>query len=194
MGAQLKVKLTLTGTAPILMHNARLADPLDSYTKLLKTVSSKRTKTDDDHEEMARIEFLGGLYCDETMGPYIPGVNLHQCLIEGAKLTRRGRHVERGVVVMEEQLLLAYSGPRTPDELYADKNFRSRLSVGVTTSRVMRTRPKFPQWALEAHLVVDTGQLDLNDIGEIAETAGLMIGLGDYRPRYGRFDVVVETL
>lgn len=192
--AQMNVRLTLTGVSALLTHNARLSDPLDPVTKQLKLVSSKRTKTEDDHEEMARIEFIGGLYFDEEVGPYVPGVNLHRCLVEAAKLTKRGRHVERGVVVTDEMLVLGYSGPRDIDGLWADKNHVSRLSVGVTTSRVMRTRPKFAQWALEADLIVDTGQLDFADIEDISETAGLMIGLGDYRPRYGRFDVVAHQL
>lgn len=191
---EMKVKLTLTSSSALLMHAARLSDPLDPATKALKVVSAKRTKTDDDHEEMARLEFLGGMYWDEEIGPYIPGANLHRCLVEGARLTKRGRHVERGVIVTDDVLPLGYSGPRTPDELWADKNFVSRLSVGVTTSRVMRTRPRFPQWALEAELIVDTGQLDFEDIQEIAETSGMLIGLGDYRPRFGRFDVVAEQI
>jgi hypothetical protein len=190
----MRVRLTIVGSTSLLMHNARLSDPLDYYTKRLKEVSSKRTKTEDDHELMASIEFEGGLYLDEETGPYIPAVNLHRCLVEGGKLNKLGRHVERGVIVEDDTLPLAYNGPRTAKELWADLNFRSRLSVGVTTSRVMRTRPQFRQWATEADLTVDTGQLDLEQIGTIAEKAGSMVGLGDYRPRYGRFTVQVTQL
>lgn len=190
----MEIRFQIVGTTSLLMHNAQLSDPLNPITRQLKDVSSKRTKTMDDHEEMARIEFMGGLYCDDEIGPFIPGVNLHRCLVEGAKLNKLGRHVERGVIVKDEMLPLGYKGPRNPDDLWKDANFVSRLSVGVTTSRVMRTRPMFRTWALEADLVVDQGQLDLNQITEIAEKAGLMIGLGDYRPRYGRFDVTVQNL
>jgi hypothetical protein len=190
----MKVRLTLTGTSALLMHNARLSDPLDPITKQLKAVSSKRTKTEDDQEEMARIEFIGGMYFDEVAGPYVPGVNVHRCLVEGAKLNKLGRHVERGVIALDEVCPLGYKGPRTIEELWADKNFVSRLSVGVTTSRVMRTRPQFREWVLEADFMVDTGQLDLVTFTEIAEKAGAYIGIGDYRPRFGRFDVSVQQI
>lgn len=191
----MQVRLTISGTTSLLMHNARLSDPLDSVTKRLKAVSSKRTKTEDDHEEMSRIEFEGGLYMDPDVGPYIPGVNLHRCLVEGAKLNKLGRAVERGVIVLGSDVLpLAYLGPRDVDGLYADKTYVSRKSVGVTTSRVMRTRPEFHQWALEADLLVDQGVLDLEQISTIAFKAGQMVGLGDYRPRFGRFDVKVTKL
>lgn len=190
----MKIRMTLTGTTPLLMHNSQLSDPLNPITKALKDISSKRTKTEDDHWEMARVEFLGGLYHDPELGPYIPGANLHRCLNEGAKLNKLGRHVERGVVVIDEMLPLAYLGPRDVDGLWADENFRSRLSVGVTTSRVMRTRPQFRKWAMEAELIVDTDQLDFGQISGIAEKSGAMIGLGDYRPHYGRFTVEVVKI
>lgn len=190
----MKIRISIIGTTSLLMHNAQLSDPLNPITKQLKAVSSKRTKTDDDQEEMARIEFIGGLYWDEQAGPYIPGVNVHRCMVEAAKLNRLGRNVERGVIVTDEILPLGYDGPRDIDSLWSDKNFVSRLSVGVTTSRVMRTRPQFRRWALEADLLVDNGQLDFGQICEISEKAGQMIGLGDYRPRFGRFDVTAEQI
>lgn len=190
----MKVRLTIVGTTSLLMHNARLSDPLDPFTRELKKVSSKTKKTEDDHFEMARIEFEGGMYFDDEMGPYIPGANVHRCLVEGAKLNRFGKSVERGVIVVDEVHPLGYEGPRTVKELWEDKNFVSRMSVGVTTSRVMRTRPVFRHWALVANLIVDTGQLDLEQISNIADKSGQMIGLGDHRPRFGRFEVqVVKT-
>lgn len=190
----MQVRLTIVGTMPLLMHNAQLSDPLATITKQLKKVSGKRIKTEADHEEMARIEFEGGLYWDEEFGPYVPGANIHACLLKAAKMTRQGPAIERGVVVINEVHPLAYNGPRTVDELWKDKNYVSRLSVGVTTSRVMRTRPQFRQWALESDLIVDDGQLDLDQITSIADKAGQMIGLGDYRPRFGRFDVEVTQI
>lgn len=190
----MQVRLTAVGTAPLLMHNAQLSDPLATVTKELKKVSSKRTKTEEDQEMMARIEFEGGLYIDNELGPYIPAANLHRCLVEGAKLNKLGRHVERGVIVEGMELPLAYVGPRTTEGLWTDKSFVARHSVGVTTSRVMRTRPKFSKWALEATLEVDGGQLDLAQISDIAIKAGLMVGLGDYRPSHGRFAAEVREL
>lgn len=190
----MKVRLNMTGSTALLMHNSRLSDPLDPVTKQLKAISSKTRKTEDDQAAMARIEFEGGMYFDSAAGPYIPGVNVHRCLVEGARLNKLGRHVERGVIALDEVCPLGYKGPRTIEELWEDKNFVSRLSVGVTTSRVMRTRPQFRQWVLEADFHVDTGQIDLNTFTEIAEKAGTMIGIGDYRPRFGRFEVSVSEI
>jgi len=96
-GELMQVRLTIIGTMSLLMHNAQLSDPLATITKQLKKVSGKRIKTEADHEEMARIEFEGGLYFDDESGPYIPSANIHACLLKAARMTRQGPAVERGV-------------------------------------------------------------------------------------------------
>lgn len=61
-----KFTLTLTGVTPLLVHNARLADPLDPIVRQTKPISGKRSKTEEDHLELARLEFIGGLYYDQA--------------------------------------------------------------------------------------------------------------------------------
>jgi hypothetical protein len=136
----LKVRITITGTAPLLMHNVRLANPLDPIARAMKETSGKRKKTDEDLERLARLEFEGGLYVDSA-GPYLPGANIEKCLVEGARVTRQGKQVERGLFVTDNEVPLLYDGPRTADGLWADESFRSMMAVKVGTSRVMRCRP-----------------------------------------------------
>ncbi|OBH07931.1 hypothetical protein [Mycobacterium sp. E1747] len=183
--------ITLTGTAPLLMHNSRLSNPLDPATKALKKVTGKRNKTDDDHEQIARLEFAGGLYMDPDVGPYIPGENIMRCLVDGAKLTKMGVKVTRGVFVSTDVNPLSYNGPRDEQALW-DKGWRHMASVKVGTSRTMRCRPWFPEWKVQAEGVLDPSVLELDDLTSIADNAGSLIGLGDWRPRFGRFTAVVQ--
>lgn len=185
--------ITLTGTADLLMHNARLADPLDPVAKAMKKISALRKKTEDDHLEMRRLEHLGSLYYDPKAGPYIPAENIERCLVDAAKRSRRGTDLKAGMVITTNVNPLAYPGPRTPDELWADENYRHLKSSKVTTNRVMRCRPLFRHWSVEADGVLDTGLLAKDDFIGIAETAGNLIGLGDWRPRFGRFTVEVTA-
>lgn len=189
-----KFRLTCTGTTPLLMHNARLSNPTDEIAKAMKRVSSKRTKTDDDHEELARLEHMGSLYFDDDMGPFIPGQNFERCLVDAARVTKAGKKIERGVFVETNINPLAYDGPRTIDELWKDDNFRHVASVKVQQNRVTRTRPQFRTWAVDADGMFDPAVISLEELAEIAETAGRMIGLGDWRPRFGRFDPQVEAI
>lgn len=185
--------ITLTGTAPLLMHNSRLSNPLDPATKALKKVTGKRQKTDDDHEQIARLEFAGGLYLDPDVGPYIPGENIARALVDGAKLTKMGVKVTRGVFISTDVNPLSYNGPRTDDALW-EAGFRHMASVKIGTSRTMRCRPWFSEWKVQADGILDPSVLELEDLKSIADNAGSLIGLGDWRPRFGRFTATVERV
>jgi hypothetical protein len=171
-----------------------LANPLDEKAREMKAISGKRKKTDDDFAEMARIEFEGGLYHDKVIGPYIPGANIEKSLVEGGRITKEGKQVERGLFVLDNDVPLIYSGPRDVTGLWADPRFRSTMAVKVGQARVMRTRPMFSEWSADADAEVDPGLLNLDALQAIADKAGAMVGIGDYRPRYGRFTVAISVL
>lgn len=186
--------LTITGTAALLMHNSQLVDPLNPLVKELKTFSSKKKKTDDDHLEMARLEHRASLYLDPDIGPYVPGENIQRCLVDAARITRDGVKVTRGVFISSDVNPLSFKGPRDAVGLWEDSNFQLRSAAKVQMNRVMRTRPIFREWRTEATGILDTSILDLADLKNIARTAGLLIGLGDWRPRYGRFTTDLQGL
>jgi hypothetical protein len=117
------------------MHNERLSDPLEPLTRSLAEVSKKRSKTEADHLEVARREFLGGLYTNGN-GPCIPAWNMIRCLQEGATRRKRGKDVLRGVSPIDEHTDVLYDGPRDPDELWKDGGFFLRKGVVVSGRRV----------------------------------------------------------
>lgn len=190
----MKVRIGIQGTTPLLLHNIRLANPLDPIAKAMKSISGKRTKTEDDHVQLARLEFEGGLYLDPQLGPYLPGANVEKSIIEGARVTKQGKQVERGLFVTDNTIALLYDGPRTADKLWADENFRNVAAVRIGQQRIMRTRPMFRSWALDVDAELDPGLLAVDQLQAIVTDAGSMVGLGDYRPRYGRFEATVEAL
>lgn len=183
--------ITLTGTAPLLMHSSRLSDPIHPATKAVAKYTKKQKKTEEDHEIIGRLEFEGGMYHDDDIGPYIPGENINRCLIDAAKLTRQGTAVIRGLLITTDINPLAYNGPRDVEGLWS-QGWVHRASVRNKTNRVMRTRPWFPEWAVAAEGRLDPSVLTLDDLAAIADNAGLFIGLGDWRPRFGRFTATVE--
>ena len=97
-----KLMLKITGTAPLLMHSDRFANPLDKLTKAHKELTAKRKKTDEDHSAIAKSEFIGGCYWNKESGFYIPAQNLDSCLIAGAKLQKLGVKFKQGVQVLED--------------------------------------------------------------------------------------------
>lgn len=190
----MRFRITITGTAPLLMHNGRLANPLDPSTQALKALTSKRKKTDDDLFDIARAEFLGGLYIDPDVGPFIPGENIERTIRDGATLTKNGMNVKRGLFIETDVNPLAYAGPRTAEALWDDQNFRLIRTVRNQQNRVSRTRPIFTDWRTSAEGSLDEAILDFRTLGGIVEQAGMYVGLGDWRPRYGRFTAELERI
>lgn len=191
-----QVSMLCTGTTPLLMHNVQLASPLNPYAKELKRINGKRSKTDEDRFAVARVEFEGGMYFEEGIGPYLPGPNVKASLIEGAKVKRMGVKIKRGVTVTDFKCPLIYQGPRTVEALWGDgkSEFVDMRPVTVQTSKVDRCRPYFRDWKIEATVLLDEGALDYSDFEEIAMLAGAMAGLGDYRSVYGRYSVELTEL
>lgn len=126
----------------------------------------------------------------------MPGANLFACLIAGARLTKAGMKVERGVSITTFQMPLIYQGPRTITELWAggESEYVDVRSVVVQRSKVDRCRPIFRQWAIEAEILLDTAVIEPDEFCDIARNAGAMAGLGDYRRMFGRFEAVVSEL
>jgi hypothetical protein len=184
-------RLEIAGINKLLMHNARLSDPLDPHTKRLAEITSKRKKTDEDHREMARREWLGALYWNATHGIHIPGSNIERMLLDAARLSRDGKTVERGLFVSDDYCRLIYQGPQSPETLIDNENFRFRASIKVGQQRVMRTRPAFEDWSLVANGHFDEDQISPDKLKIFVKRAGSLVGLGDWRPRYGRFEGTV---
>lgn len=182
------IKLKITGTRPLLMHADVFADPLNPLTKAHKSLTSKRKKTDDDHEAIAKSEWRGGLYFDEEIGPYLPGVMLEACLISGGKLSKLGTQLKRSAEIINDKCRLEYDGPRKIEQLW-NKGFYDARSVKVSSARIMRYRPLFKTWSAECEIAFDQESIDRADVLRCMKDGGQYCGIGDYRPKFGRFAV-----
>lgn len=186
---EMTIKLRITGTAPLLLQSDRLANPLHPLTKQLKAISGKKKKTDADHEDMAKIEFVGSLYFDDEIGPYLPTENIDASVAAGAAMIKRKTDIKRAYMTLGERVPLRYSGPRTIEKLMDDSRFIDARSVVIGQRRVMRTRPVFRGWSCEFEAMFDPLVIGREDLLDAVTRAGRYIGVGTYRPRFGRFDV-----
>ena len=186
--------VTIVGSRPLIMHNGRLKDPLDPWTKKLSVATHKKKKSEEDHGEIARIEYEGGMYLDKRLGPYLPTDNLQACLIEGARKRKLGKQFEALVEVVplieSEGYALEYDGPRDVESLWKDPRFVFRKDAKVGMSAVMRTRPRFPAgWRCAFDIEVLDGGATSAELEQALTDAGMLVGIGDWSPRYGRFTV-----
>lgn len=182
------IKAKLTSTAPLLMHNGQLADPTNKFTIALSKYTKGKAK---DPIEARRLEFMGSLYTDEAGEPCLPGDMIYACVIKGAAARKKGKEVKAGVYESAPNFALKYDGPREAKALYEDGRFADYRGVRVGQVRVQRSRPIFRSWAVTISLDFDPKIIERSDIEDALHYAGRVVGLGDYRPRFGRFTVEI---
>lgn len=186
--------LRFIGESPLLMHSDRGANIQDPGAKAHKALTSKRLKTDDDHYEIARSEFMLALYMNNK-GPIMPTTNIRSCLIAGARLSKLGKKLERGMLILEDHVALQFDGPKTAKALWdAGSKYVDMRGVVVAGKRIMRCRPRFaPPWSFETAIQYDETQVEEREILKSAADGGRYVGLLDYRVAckgtMGRFSV-----
>lgn len=181
------IRYKLTFSAPLIQHNGQTADPLNKFSKAIKLISGKRKKTDADYEEMAHLEFLAGLYMGDG-GPILPNHVIDAMVLRSAQKNREGPLAKSGCFCLEHARL-EYDGPRTAEELWAVDDFHFSAIVRVGQARVNRMRPIFRQWSATVALNIEDTVVNPARIGEWLHVGGTQVGLGDWRPQYGRFTV-----
>lgn len=180
------IEMKIQGVVPLIMHNGDLANRNNRFTREIAAINKKKSKrTDLDFDRLERLEWEGGLWQKDGK-PCIPADAIHALVIGGARKTRSGKVAEAGVWC-DEDALVEYSGPKTIDGLYENKQFVDQRGVRVQRSRIIRTRPIFRAWSATIKLVFDPNQTNEQDVREWVRVGGEQIGLGDYRPRFGRF-------
>lgn len=181
-----------TGIRPLVMHNGLLADPTNPYTVAIKKIVSKGTRklTITDYEQRDALEWEGGLYWDDDLGLVIPADNIERCIQLGAQKSRLGKDVQAAVFCTEVLLPIVYDGPKKKAALMADPRFTLRKCVVIQKSRLVRVRPMIPNpWSIDVEIEFDDSVIDAKRIFQAAVDAGALVGLGDWRPKFGRFSV-----
>lgn len=194
------LKFKMSGVAPLLMHNERTANPADPIARKMKEITGKRKKTDTDLELLQDLEWLGGLYTTEALSvedgapvgggvPAIKGSMIESMLVKASQAKRLGKTFTAAMFLEVDMIPLEFAGPKDLKKLFKDHSFRDVRGCRVNNSKIMRTRPRFNQWGLSGEVCYIPDVLSDRDLREAFTHAGQMVGLGDYRPKFGRFEV-----
>jgi hypothetical protein len=181
--------VTIRGLTALIMHNGQLADPLNAASLSLSKLTKKKDKTEADHLAIRKCEWYGGLYVDEKQRPCLPGEVLEALAVEGAKRLKLGK-VAKGAIIIDGNFAIDYPGPKSPDALWADGGYVKLAGVRNKQNRVIRARPIFPKWECTFDVQWDPEMIKNEDeLFDIFENAA-SVGVGDWRPKFGRFEVV----
>lgn len=199
-GNTMRVRIEVTGTTPLLMHNEQLSIADNKFTKMIKEITDKGTnQTTQDKENVKKMEWYGGLYTDDDGNVVMPARNLIKCLIEAATITKSGKKISGGISPIGLHAPFMNGGaPRHKDKLWEMQN-NIRVDyrpVKIGRSKVMRARPIFNiPWGFSQDFELLEDVLSFEELVRIATLAGLSKGLCDARILgYGRFTAKIAKV
>jgi len=184
-----KAKFNLESIVPLIMHNSTTADPLNPISLEMKKVSHKRDKTERDHRDLARMEWKAGLYLDGT-NLVLPSRVVEAALSQAAKKRKLGKQFAAAVIVEGNTPLKVEGWTNDLDKNFDSGKFLLALGVKVQGRTVIRTRPYFEHWTCTVTVSYLSDLVNLEDIATAFETCGQQVGFCDWRPKYGRFQVI----
>ena len=165
-------EVEVTGIAPMLMHRFIVENHSEGSSKKKKKVYNSK----DDAEEACYRTKEGKIY--------LPSEWFYAALIKaGTKQIYEGRKTYKdlfksGLVVTPDEIILK------PQEYEIDSR-----AVVIQRARIVRSRPRFDKWSASFNVqVLEEELVSAQVLKEALEDAG-MNGVGDYRPRFGRFMV-----
>ena len=187
------VSTMIKGIAPLMQHRYPMPD--------LNTLSKGGHKSSGakDYTQEWREYF----YATEDGEIYQPSSHIEGALTKAAvnfKVTgKRGKSykdlIVANVIVDPERIL---HNMKVPEELDADADKPLYLDVRpviVQRARVVRIRPTFKAgWELAFDIQVIDDEIQPELLQDILALAGKTVGIGDYRPKFGRFQVIEYKL
>jgi hypothetical protein len=188
------IEVQITGIRPLVLHNGLMADPTNPFTIAIKKITSKGSKkmTEHDHRDRDRLEWEAGLYWSEEIGGVaIPSDNIERCIQDGAKKNRLGKDFAAGVFVQESEVeVVHHLSGKDKEELYRNPGYTLRKGVKVQLARIIRIRPMIPTgWTMRFTVEFDETIVNAASVLTALQEAGSLVGLGDWRPKFGRFTV-----
>lgn len=179
-----KVKVTITGTKPVLVNRFRGGD--EEEQKVQRGKKDYGTPAD---------QALKAAYVREDGIFFFPWTWISGAvrLVSGSfrstlnkKLKSLKGIVGGAVLVVEPEITF------NENIKIADCKING-MGVVVNKARIMRYRPEIPKWSATFHVLVDDTLLTTEEVKEMLSDAGRRAGIGDYRISkggpYGTFEV-----
>lgn len=190
------IKMKWTGIRPLVMNNGAMVDRANPLKIKIDRINKKKSKdvTDTENEERDHLQWEGALYWSDELGPIIPADNIERCLQLGAQKSQKGKSIAAAVFCTEPEFAIEYDGPKDKNKMYLTRKFELRKPVVVAKQRVMKVRPMIQAgWVITPEFEFDDKIINEKDLVKAAEDAGALIGLGDWRPKFGRFIVEIVS-
>lgn len=177
-GAPYIVSLSIEGAADMLFHrwNCEAVDAKSRATK-----NSKAKKSDDVESYVYRCE-------DGTLG--LPGEYVRQAIIHAAKFRQDPRSPRKSAMDLFKAGVVCLTPLASLGKI--DWDYLDTRRVTIQRNGINRTRPAMRLgWRATFEIAVNLPEyIDRQMLREVIEQSGRLIGVGDFRPTFGRFGIV----
>jgi len=167
----IQIEVTVAGTRPLLQNKFQ-----DNENGL----PSKRGKKYDD-----KIEAEKRLEKNEKKVICQPASHFESSMQKSAaEFKFQGRKTYKDLfkaAIFVEPLLI----PHKNQSYQIDKR-----AVNINRSKILRCRPRFDKWELTFRIIIKDDRIEPLLVKQVLENAGRFHGVGDYRPRFGLFEVI----
>lgn len=170
-------EVTITGSADLLFHrwnNEAVAE------KSAARKGSKSKKSDNVESYVYRNE--AGELC-------LPGEYLRGSIINAAKFRQDPRSPRKSAMDLFKAGVISITPLATLGT--KDWDYEDHRRVVIQRSAITRVRPAMRAgWKATVHLMINLPEyIDEAFLREVIQMAGRLVGVGDFRPTYGRFDI-----
>ena len=122
----------------------------------------------------------------------------------GRKICQPASHIERAMQQTASKFKIVGRGKKTykdaaktvivePDMIEHSiqkwEPYSASVVIPSTRGRVMRIRPMLKKWKLSFTMLWDEKLIPKSVLKDMLDSAGAEVGIGDWRPRFGRFMV-----
>lgn len=177
VGEPYMATVTIAGIADFLFHRWN-CEAVEAKGKAAKNSAAKKT---DDIESYVYRDANNDIAC--------PGEYLRQSMIHAAKFRQDPRSPRKSAMDLYKAGVVSLTNLATFGVQKWD--YEDKRRVVIQRSGVNRVRPAMRAgWKLTFELMVMTPEyISPADLNDVIQTSGRLVGLGDFRPTFGRFQV-----
>ena len=172
------VTVTIEGVADVLFHRWNC----EAVAEKANAAKGSKAKKSDDVESY--------LYRNDTGEICLPGEYVRQAVIHAAKFKQDPRSPRKSAMDLVKAAIVSLTPLASLG--VKDYDFEDKRRVQVMRAGITRTRPAMKAgWKVSLDFMINLPEyISKSFFHELLSDAGRLVGIADFRPTYGRFQVV----
>lgn len=171
-----QIKVSIKGVAPLLQHKMSIEQEAQLASKTKKVAGQSKSDKPEDY-----LYLINGVICQ-------PAEHILQAIIKqlsNYKIQGKGKKSYKDLGKGSLNVFPEY----IPHDIQKWVEDVRTVVIPATRGRSVRVRPRFDEWSFSFVIEIFNDDLPIEVVKGALDDAGREGGIGDYRPRFGRFIV-----